>query len=167
MGLIEWIESSGLAVFVRESPSIFGYTLVLSLHAMGLAVIVGINSAIALRFLGVAPSIPIAPALSLFPVMYIGFWVNAISGLMLLAANASSMLANTMFWIKIVFIALAITSLRLIRNRVFNDEAVLSGGAIPDVARKLAWASLVCWLFAIIAGRLTAYPYFVEAWLGI
>jgi len=167
MGFIELIENSGIAVFVRESPSIFGYTLVLSLHAMGLAVLVGFNSVIALRFLGVAPSMPIAPALSLFPVMYIGFWVNALSGLMLLSANASSMLANTMFYIKLVFVALAIAALRIIRNKVFTDEAVLAGGPVPDRARKLAWASLLCWLGAIIAGRLTAYPYFVAAWLGI
>ena len=167
MGLIELIESSGIASFVRESPSIFGYTLVLSLHAMGLAIVVGLNWVVALRLLGVAPSIPLAPALSLFPAMYAGFWINAISGLLLLAAHASSMLANTMFYIKLAFIALAVLSLRMIRNKVFTDNVLQAGGQVPDLARKLAWASVICWLGAIIAGRLTAYPYFVEAWFGI
>lgn len=167
MGLIELIENSGIATFVRESPYIHGYTLVLSLHAIGLAIVVGLNWVVALRLLGVAPGIPLAPALKLFPVMYVGFWINAISGLLLLAAHASSMLENTMFYIKMVFIALAVLSLRMIRNKVFADTALLAGGEAPDIARKLAWASLLCWLGAIVAGRLTAYPYFVEAWFGI
>jgi len=38
-------------VWVRESPSIFAYTTILSLHAIGLAII-GIRTLIALRLLG-------------------------------------------------------------------------------------------------------------------
>lgn len=34
-------------------------------------------------------------------------------------------------------------------------------------AKGLAMALLALWTGAVIAGRLTAYPYFVEAWLGI
>ena len=43
----------------------------------------------ALRLLGVARSIPLAPLRGLFPVMYVGFWVDALSGLALLSANAT------------------------------------------------------------------------------
>ena len=67
MGLIEAIESSGFAAWVRESPSIFAYTSILALHAMGLALIVGLNTVIALRLLGFAPGLPLAPLRKLFP----------------------------------------------------------------------------------------------------
>ncbi len=167
MQFLEVIEQSALATFVRESPSLFGYTMVLSLHAIGLAIVVGLNTAVALRLLGVAPSIPVAPLLRLFPVMYVGFWVNALSGLALLAASASNMLTMTMFYIKLAFIALALLSLRLIRNRVFGRAMMHEPLDLPASARKLALASIVCWAGAIIAGRMTAYPYFVEAWFGI
>ena len=55
--MIEAIENSAYAVWVRESPSFWAYTWILSLHAMGLAIVVGINFIVALRLLGFVPEI--------------------------------------------------------------------------------------------------------------
>jgi hypothetical protein len=164
--LLEAIESSAYPTFVRESPSLWAYTLVLSLHAMGLAVVVGLSTVVALRLLGVARGIPLAPLGRLFPVMYVGFWVNALSGLALLAANARGMLGNPLFYVKIAFVIGGIVVMRVLRQAVFNDR-LASTGEPPQSARTLAVASLVCWALAIIAGRLTAYPYLIEYYFGI
>ena len=164
--LLEAIESSAYPTFVRESPSLAAYTLVLSLHAMGLAIVVGLSTAVALRLLGVARAIPLAPLGGLFPVMYIGFWVNALSGLALLAANARGMLANPLFYAKILFIVGGVLVMRLLRNTVFTAQ-LAAGGEPPASAGKLAVASLACWGLAIVAGRLTAYPYLIEYYFGI
>jgi len=164
--LLEAIENSALPTFIRESPSLFAYTLVLSLHAMGLAVVVGLSTAIALRLLGVAAQVPLAPLGPLFRVMYAGFWVNALSGLGLLAANATGMLANPLFYVKIAFVVGGVLVMRLLRNNVFNTS-LAAGGSVPESARKLAMASLGCWGAAIIAGRLTAYPYLIEYYFGL
>jgi hypothetical protein len=166
LDLLEAIEASAYPTFVRESPSLAAYTLVLSLHAMGLAVVVGLSSAIALRLLGVARSIPLASLRKLFPVMYLGFWVNALSGLALLAANATGMLANPLFYVKIAFVLGGLFVMRLLRHTVFTQR-LGDGGAVPPSAGKLAYASLACWGVAIIAGRLTAYPYLIEYYFGI
>ena len=162
---LEAIENSAYPTFVRESPSLAAYTLVLSLHAMGLAVVVGLSAAIALRLLGFAPSIPLPPMQRLFPFMYVGFWVNALSGLALLAANATGMLTNPLFYVKIIFIVGGVLVMRLLRNNVFNDR-LASDGSLPPQARTLALASLACWGIALIAGRLTAYPYLIEYYFG-
>jgi hypothetical protein len=98
--------------------------------------------------------------------MYVGFWVNALSGLALLAANATGMLANPVFYVKMVFIVGGVLVMRLLRHTVFNDR-LASGGAVPSSARKLAVASLACWALAIVAGRLTAYPYLIEYYFGL
>jgi hypothetical protein len=45
--------------------------------------------------------------------------------------------------------------LRLCRC-VFGDPQ-LDAVPLPPVAKRLAWASLVCWLGAIVCGRLIAY----------
>jgi hypothetical protein len=163
--LLEAIENSAYPTFVRESPSLWAYTLVLSLHAMGLAVVVGFSSAVALRLLGFAAGIPLAPLGRLFPVMYVGFWVNALSGLALLAANATGMLANPMFYAKIVFVAAGVLVMRLLRQKVFT-KALASGSDAPPESRTLAIASLACWSLAIVAGRLTAYPYLIQYYFG-
>lgn len=164
--MIEAIENSAYAAWVRESPSIFAYTTILSLHAMGLAIIVGLNTVVALRLLGFMPGLAVPPLRKLFPWMYVGFTVNAFSGLSLLAANLQKDLANWMFLIKLVFIALAMVNLELTRMRIFDRPGALSSPDLPQQATRFALTSMLLWGLAIVSGRLTAYPNFVEAWFG-
>jgi hypothetical protein len=162
MEFIEWLEGTAIATFVRESPSIFAYTTVLSLHAMGLAVVVGVGAAIAFRLLGLASGIPLAPLLTLYPLMWIGFTVNALSGLALLAASASNMLSNVVFLIKLALIAVALVNMELLRHRITVDAASGADVVSPQL-RGYAIGALVLWLAVIITGRLTAYPNFVTS----
>lgn len=166
MEFLDYIESTGLATWVRESPSLFAYTGVLSLHAIGLAIVVGLNTVVALRVLGVGRSIPLEPLDKLFPLMYIGFAINAVSGLALLAANASGMLTNALFLIKLGFIACAVFTMHTLHDRVFTTAGA-SAVLMPPEGRTLALLSIVFWAAAIVAGRLTAYPNFVRSLLGM
>ena len=154
---LEFIQGTGIATWVRESPSIFAYTFVLSLHAMGLAIVVGVSLMLGLRTLGLFSGIPLKPMLKLYPVMYLGFWINAISGLLLLSANATGMLTMLMFYIKMAFVAAAVVTLSLLRPRLVAGDTV----------KGMSLALIGFWIGAIVAGRLTAYPYFVAAWLGL
>ena len=43
------------------------------------------------------------------------------------------------------------------RKKVFATIRNLDKGPMPPSAKGLAWASLVCWIAAITAGRLLAY----------
>jgi len=166
-GLLEAIEASAFATWVRESPSLFAYTGVLSLHAIGLAFVVGLSWAVSLRLLGIAPEIPLAPARKFFAVMYAAFWVNALSGLALFAASATSMVENTAFLVKLGFVVLAIVNLRLLKRYAFDDAGMpRNGEPVPVVAKVLAVSCLVLWSAAIIAGRLTAYPGLVSKYFG-
>ena len=164
--MIEAIENSAYAVWVRESPSIFAYTTILSLHAIGLAIIVGIHTLIALRLLGFVPSIPLQPLRKLFPWMYLGFTINLFSGTSLFVANLSNDLGNWLFIAKLVFILFAMINLELTKIHVFDKPGPLGPDGLPKNARVYAIAALVLWSLAMVAGRFTAYPNFVEAWLG-
>jgi hypothetical protein len=168
MGLIEAIETSGIATWVRESPSILAYTGVLSLHAIGLAIAVGVNTIIALRLLGYASDFPAVALRRLFPLFYAGFTINLISGSMLLAASLSSLLGRWMFLLKLALILLGMINFEIMRAKIFRP-AVAAGGAMAideQAARKFAWIALVVWGLAVISGRLTSYPTFVEAVFG-
>jgi hypothetical protein len=164
--MLEAIENSAYATWVRESPSIFAYTSILSLHAIGLAIIVGINYLIALRLLGFVKEIPLQPMRKLFPWMYLGFTINLFSGASLLAANLTGDLSNWLFVAKLVFIALAMVNLELTRIHVFDKPGTVGADGLPKNARVFAIAAFLLWGLAMIAGRFTAYPNFVEAWLG-
>lgn len=158
MQLFETIQGMAIPTWVRESPSIFAYTFILSLHAIGLAIVVGFSSMIALRMAGIFREIPIDPMLKLMPVVWIGFTINAISGGLLLSANMSGMLTNPTFFIKMTLILIAMVAVSLIRRQFMAGKA--------ESSRGLAWLILGTWFLAVISGRLTSYPYLVQSWFG-
>jgi hypothetical protein len=161
MSFLASLESTGIATWVRESPSLLAYPLVIALHTVGMAFVVGLNVAIDLRILGVASRLPLAPMAGLFPFMWAGFGLNAATGALLLMQGATRFSANPIFFIKLGFVALAIANLRLLRWKVFRgNPGRLDPTAVPGVAKALAGTSLVFWAGAVVAGRLTAYALF-------
>jgi hypothetical protein len=151
MEFLNRVEQTGFSTWVRESPSMFAYPMILFLHTVGLAFLVGPSVALVARVLGLAQSLPLAPMERFYRVMWIGFWINVGSGTILLIADAATKLINWDFYVKLVFIAAAVVLLKQLRKRVFHDPA----GALS--ARVLGVGLLLCWTGAITAGRLMAY----------
>ena len=156
------IENSGFATWLREAPTVLAYPTVLALHTFGMAFLVGTNAAIDLRILGVAPGLPLAPMERFFRLMWLGFWVNALSGVVLLSLTPITFLTTPVFYIKLAAIALAVTNLRLLRSQVFGNRANLDTRPVPMEGKILAVTSLVFWTVAIFAGRVTAYKGFIQ-----
>ena len=156
MDFLVRLEQLGFSKGVRESSSIFAFPSVLLLHTVGMGIVVGINAGIDLRILGIAPALPLAPMERFIPLLWIGFWVNAATGVVLVIVDATMKLTNPDFYVKMVFIALALINLRLLRNRVFRDPLV-DESRLSTQTRLLAVTSLIFWLGAITAGRLMAY----------
>jgi hypothetical protein len=158
MAFFTWLESSAFSTWIKESPSIWPYDLLgLAAHAVGMAILVGVSSAVALRILGIAPQLPLAPMKGLFPVMYAGFWINVLSGTELLVAYPVKAVTNPVFYLKIIGVVLAFLCLRRIRRHVFVDGMRVDAGSVGRSGRILAGALLFIWLATITAGRLMAY----------
>jgi len=156
MEFLRLIEHSSFSQWVTGSSSVLAFPTILLFHTIGMGVVVGINAGIDLRILGLAPALPLAPMEKFFPFLWIGFWVNAFTGVILLAADATTKVTNPDFYVKMGFIALAIINLRMIRNRVFRDPFIDKKPMTSD-AKVLAVTSMIFWLGAITAGRLMAY----------
>ena len=155
MSFLETVEQLSFSTWVRESPSKLAYPTILWLHVMGMGVVAGISGVINLRLLGVSPKTAVQPLERLYPLMWCGFWVNAVTGTALLLASASTKLVDPTFYIKMVFIFAGVAVLQVTRNKVFRSLG--PDGSLPESAKALAWASLICWLGAVTAGRLLAY----------
>ena len=151
MEFLQWLENLRFSAWIRESGSIWSYPLVLTLHTVGLGIVVGISCAVDLRILGVARAVPLRPFEKFFPLMWWGFWINAASGLVLLMADATTKMTNWLFYVKLGLILAALLVQKRIDRHVFRSD---DAGAAE---RTLAWYSLVLWTLAITAGRLTAY----------
>jgi len=161
MELLHFLENNGLAIWLRESPSILAYPTLLAFHTFGMAFLVGTSVAIALRLLGFASSVPLAPLRKFFPVMWLGFAISFVSGTLLLILEAERFLAMPAFYIKLSGIAAALIIMRVLLAGVLSVQTVVDPGPVPRKARVLAGAALISWTVAITAGRVTAYLPFV------
>jgi hypothetical protein len=154
---LESIENSGFATYVRETPTWPAYSTVLALHTFGMAFLVGLTGVIALRVLGIVPELPMNPLKKLQPVIIVGFWVNAITGLILTTLAIRNLLTNWDFYVKLVSIAFALVSLARMRRYAFADPNAPDDAAASADARRWARAMLFFWGLAVLGGRLTAY----------
>ncbi len=156
MQFLAAIEHSGFSVWVRESNSLLAYPGILFLHTLGMGVVAGISAVIALRILGCSRQVPLADVLKIYPYMWADFYLNAVTGIVLFAIDATTKIIDPVFYIKLAFIAAAITLMYQLNGQIF-------GGPLPEKmpvrmnGKILAVASIVCWIGAITAGRLLAY----------
>ena len=155
MQFLGWLEHSGFAMAVKESAVLYEIPLVL--HAIGMAALVGLSTAVYLRILGLASDLPLAPMEQFFPFMYAGFWVNAVSGIVLFSLYPIKAVSNPGFFIKMGGVVLAVVCLRQIKRQVFGDRALLDTRPVPTRHKVLAGTALFVWLATITAGRLMAY----------
>jgi len=159
---LQWLESTALSQWVVGSPSMFAFPGILTLHAIGMAFAVGTSAALDLRILGVARGVPLAEMRRFVPILWAGFWLNAVSGTLLLIGYPTKALTNPVFYLKLLLIAVAMVLLVRIGRQAFDGTAEHSVEPDPvssRTLRRLAIASLICWTGAITAGRLLAYTY--------
>jgi hypothetical protein len=155
---LQAIEDTGFSTWLRESESPFAFYFLLLLHTFGLALLVGANAVVDLRLLGVARAIPLAPLKRLFSVMWIGFAMNAVTGILLVIAYPTKSLTNPDFYIKLALIGFAVWVMQRLKSQVFEDSS-LSEESMTARGLILAKWSLFLWFGAITAGRLLAYTY--------
>ncbi len=153
--MLEWLESSAIARLVQETA--WGYPIVLSSHAVGMAVLAGIVLMINLRVMGLASAIPLSALRTVYRVALAGLVVNVISGSMLFVANADAFFQSSPFWIKMTLLSVGIALLVLMSRRLFNVSNRLNDTSPPPPLKLMAAISSVAWLGVIVMGRLIAY----------
>lgn len=151
MPLFRQLQDSAFSAWVLGADTIWSYPTVLTLHTIGLAILIGAVSVIDLRLLGVGREVPLPIIGRLYRFVWIGFVINLASGLVLFVTQAADRGTQTVFLIKLGFIVIAFTlALALRRHLRSNTE-------VPLNARAMASLSLACWVAAIVTGRLMAY----------
>ena len=155
MSVFRSLQDSAFTNWFLGSDSIWTYPTVLTLHTVGLAMLVGASVVVDLRVLKVGAEIPLARLRPLFRVMAVGFTINLLTGLVLFISKAADLVVTPIFYVKLASICGALwLGLRLKRRIV--ERAAPSLGDI-GAGRQMAAASLLLWTFAIVTGRLVAY----------
>jgi hypothetical protein len=155
MGFLEWLQGTWIGLTVAEST--WGYPTFETMHAVGMALLIGSLGLINLRVLGYKPELPLVGTRSLLPLAWLGFTLNAISGTLLFMSNAVEFFGNPMFRLKIALIVLAGINTALLSGRIFPGVSA-GTSVLPTTGTKwIAATSLVFWFGAIISGRFIAY----------
>lgn len=153
--MIEWLETSAYADWVRES---WGWPIALSVHAFGVATVIGVMAVIGLRLLGVFRAIPFALLGKLIPLLWIALIAQVLSGLTLWMSKPGKYLADFMFDFKMSWLIVG-AILTIWFQMVLNREAAAwdKSGTASFEGKLLVGGTALVWAFVTIFGRLTAY----------
>jgi hypothetical protein len=161
---LAFVEGSDLSAWIR-GDSMLAFPTIITLHTICMGLLAGASSAIDLRILGVAPGIPLGSLRPFYPLMWLAFAVNAVTGVLMVIGYPTKQLTNPLFYIKLSLVTLGIWLVYRIGREVL---AAAEPGQKTITARTkwLAAASLAGWVSLIIAGRLLEYTHRWEL-LGI
>ena len=155
MGLLVWLESLPLTVWVHESSSVWAEPTVLTLHTMGMGVLVGASWVLALRLLGIGRNVPVSAFRWVFRVVAVSLVVNAVTGVLLFMTRATTLGTAFPFLIKILLVIASAATVLPLRTYVLQSD--VDQHEVSGSARLLAIASILAWSAAITSGRLLAY----------
>ena len=155
MGFLTWLESTAYAQWILTGLT--GWPLVLTSHAIGLAIAVGTVYAINMRLLGLYKAIPLSSAQELLNLAWVGIGINVISGFSLFMTQASFYVTSFPFLVKISAIILGIIVLVLQQKMMKRELPSWEASGVSAKGRNMAIASLVLWTLAVVTGRLIAY----------
>lgn len=157
------LQDSSFAFWLSQGP----YPVILTIHSVGLALLVGLLFVIDLRVLGLGRGMPIASLRRYMKVVWIGFAANAVSGTLLFCISPLKFLDSTMFRFKLSFIFVGLVLAWLLNSsllKVGDEYASVSNPTVQQ--RTLAALSIACWLSAIVTGRWLAYTTFADIGIG-
>jgi hypothetical protein len=120
-----------------------------------MAFVVGINVAVGLRLVGIAPKIPLQRIINFYPLHWYCSIAILVSGLALLAAYPAKALTNPVFYLKLTALIIGLGL-----SRYFQLKFQVEQSTIGEKKLKLLGAlSLLLWVITITAGRFLAYTH--------
>jgi hypothetical protein len=156
VGLFTWIENTTIAEVVRVSA--YGYPIMIMLHSLGLAIMVGLSVILSLRVLGFFSVIPFSSLHKLLKIAWVGFIVNFISGGALFSSAATSYMVDPIFLTKMSMVILGAILVGVMQNMIKNAIASGRGDAAASTGLKaVAWFAIGAWTIGMVTGRLIAY----------
>jgi hypothetical protein len=151
-----WLQDTPFAHWVASDPSLLAYPTILTLHTVGMAIVVGTCVVMDLRLLGIAGDVPLAALAGAPRLVWSGFVINAATGIALFTTDAEHKATQTVFFVKLSLIFLALAVYARLRQLLFRTGAPV-GGSMSGEVKALAVLSLLLWAGATVAGRLMAY----------
>ena len=153
--MLEWLANSPFAMWVEES---WGWPLALTVHALGMAVVVGLMFIIGLRLFGAFQASPTRRSGRLIPFIWIAVVFQALSGFTLWMSKPAQYLGDGMFDTKFTLVIIACLVMWYFHVTFRREVAAWeAAGTVTSRGIKVTAAACLLWAAVTIGGRLTAY----------
>ena len=149
------LHDSAFSTWLREAETVWAFPTVLTIHTFGMMLLVGCAWLVDLRLLGVARTIPIGPLRPLFRIMWVAFWINLATGILLFIADPERKATSYLFGVKMLLIIINLPLLTRLERLIYRESP--EPIAVAGGARQLAAASAMLWAATIFTGRLLGY----------
>jgi len=152
MGFLTWLQETEFAQFLASDP--YAYPILLCFHAIGMASVVGLVWVMSARVLGFPKSLSVDAFHHMSTIALWGFAVNAVSGFLIFSTEATRVIDNTEFLIKMSSILIGgFVAWYMVRTaRGLEPDA-----SFPFSLKVVAVVTSAAWFIAIVFGRLIAY----------
>lgn len=156
MVLLQWLEETRFSDWVLTS--MIGFPLMLSLHAVGMAISVGLLIALNLRLLGLFRVISWSFMLRILGLVWLGLCVNFLSGVALFLPRGTEYVRDPAFITKMFLICAGVSITCYLRKVLAcKSESWQANRGAPPQLRFCAVVSIFVWFGTIMSGRLIAY----------
>lgn len=153
--LLKWLANSSYAQWVDESA---GWPIALTIHAFGVAIVIGFMFIIGLRLMGMFRTIPYNALNRLMPFIWIAVAFQILSGSTLWLTRPADYLADGMFEVKMLLLVIACIVTAYFHGAMKREAGGWeTSGKVSSRGVRLGAASCVLWAAVVIGGRLTAY----------
>ena len=150
-GVMLAFEHSGLGHAARSTGWL--YPLANLVHVLGAALVVGSIATFDVQILRSRRRAALVSHTAI-PVAVVGLVFQAASGVVLLSAEASTLVKNPAFQFKMAMLIFALVNVAVFHWRFGR---ALKTGAALDGAQAFAAVSLASWILVLLAGRSIAY----------
>lgn len=155
--ILKLLAASPPAELIRTWP--WAYPVLETVHVIGLGLLFGGIFIFDLRLLGFHSDISLhVLARHVLPWVWLGFILNACSGVLLFLSDAQTFGTSTSLKVKLALIVVAGLNMAWFHWRIYpGSESWNHGPDIPLAAKRTAMTSMALWISIITAGRMIAY----------
>lgn len=153
--MLDWLANSPYATWVNEGG---GWPIALTIHAFGVAIVIGFMAIIGLRLTGLFRAIPYAALNQLIPYVWVAVAFQVVSGFTLWASKPAQYLSDGMFEVKFALVIIGCVVTGYFTGTIRREAAAWDAtGKVSPRGVRLGTASFLLWALVVIGGRLTAY----------
>lgn len=149
--MFELLEKSAYADWFLLS--MWGFPTFIAIHSVGMAIAAGLGLVLSLRYFGFRDQFNHSVLQALFRVAWIGFFINLVTGLALLASRISEYLFDPTFLVKMAFVLIAVFGMYVLHR----DFRLFDRRPEKNTMRVVAAVTVTAWVGAITTGRWIAY----------